>query len=88
MTDPNQHCLSPLGRYALPSSICKKAKMDGAKTLINIICQWEGKTFCSINRDRPFLHLAKKKTVIIGCDLRKPKLFDEFNLSNVGSSTI
>jgi Mrp family chromosome partitioning ATPase len=26
--------------------------------------------------------LSGKKTVIIGCDLRKPKLFDEFNLSN------
>jgi Mrp family chromosome partitioning ATPase len=25
---------------------------------------------------------VEKKTVIIGCDLRKPKLFDEFNLSN------
>ena len=41
----------------------------------------EGKTFCSINIATVFA-LSEKKTVIIGLDLRKPKLFDEFNLSN------
>jgi MinD-like ATPase involved in chromosome partitioning or flagellar assembly len=39
----------------------------------------EGKTFCSINI--VVFALSGKKTVIIGCDLRKPKLFDD-NLSN------
>jgi capsular exopolysaccharide synthesis family protein len=41
----------------------------------------EGKTFCSLNIATVFA-LSEKKTVIIGMDLRKPKLFDEFNLPN------
>ena len=41
----------------------------------------EGKTFCSINIATVFA-LSEKKTVIIGLDLRKPKLAEEFNLSN------
>jgi Mrp family chromosome partitioning ATPase len=36
----------------------------------------EGKTFCSINI-ATFFALSGKKTVIIGLDLGKPKLFDE-----------
>ena len=38
----------------------------------------EGKTFCSINIATVFA-LSEKKTVIVGLDLRKPKLADEFN---------
>jgi succinoglycan biosynthesis transport protein ExoP len=41
----------------------------------------EGKTFCSINIATIFA-LSEKKTVVIGLDLRKPKLYSEFNLSN------
>lgn len=41
----------------------------------------EGKTFCSLNIATVFA-LSEKKTVILGLDLRKPKLFDEFNLTN------
>ncbi len=41
----------------------------------------EGKTFCSINIATVFA-LSGKKTVVIGLDLRKPKLFAEFNLTN------
>ncbi|MFC3336836.1 tyrosine-protein kinase family protein [Flavobacterium palustre] len=41
----------------------------------------EGKTFCSINIATVFA-LSEKKTVIVGLDLRKPKLSQEFNLSN------
>lgn len=60
----------------------KKQNLDGAKTLmITSSVSGEGKTFCSINIATVFA-LSEKKTVIIGCDLRKPKLFDEFNLSN------
>ena len=41
----------------------------------------EGKTFCSINIATVFA-LSEKKTVIVGMDLRKPKLAQEFNLVN------
>ena len=60
----------------------KKQLVDGAKTLmITSSVSGEGKTFCSMNIATVFA-LSEKKTVIIGLDLRKPKLFDEFNLSN------
>ena len=60
----------------------KQQKLDGAKTLmITSSVSGEGKTFCTLNIATVFA-LSEKKTVIIGLDLRKPKLFDEFNLSN------
>lgn len=60
----------------------KKQNVDGAKTLmITSSVSGEGKTFCSINIATVFA-LSEKKTVVIGMDLRKPKLFDEFNLPN------
>ncbi|HSD06714.1 polysaccharide biosynthesis tyrosine autokinase [Flavobacterium sp.] len=60
----------------------KKNNIAGAKTLmITSSVSGEGKTFCSINIATVFA-LSEKKTVIIGLDLRKPKLFEEFNLSN------
>jgi tyrosine-protein kinase Etk/Wzc len=47
----------------------------------------EGKTFCSINL-ASVLALSGKKTLILGCDLRKPKIFADFNLLNdVGVTT-
>lgn len=60
----------------------KKSNVAGAKTLmITSSVSGEGKTFCSINIATVFA-LSGKKTVIVGLDLRKPKLFEEFNLSN------
>jgi succinoglycan biosynthesis transport protein ExoP len=60
----------------------KKSNIAGAKTLmITSSVSGEGKTFCSINIATVFA-LSKKKTVIVGLDLRKPKLFEEFNLTN------
>ncbi|NRT15090.1 capsular exopolysaccharide synthesis family protein [Flavobacterium sp. 28A] len=60
----------------------KKQDVEGAKTLmITSSVGGEGKTFCSINIATVFA-LSEKKTVIVGMDLRKPKLFDEFNLTN------
>lgn len=60
----------------------KKQNVDGAKTLmITSSISGEGKTFCSINIATVFA-MSEKKTVIIGLDLRKPKLAGEFNLSN------
>ena len=41
----------------------------------------EGKTFCSLNIATVFA-LSEKKTIILGLDLRKPKLFDDFNIQN------
>ena len=60
----------------------KKQLVDGGKTLmITSSISGEGKTFCSINIATVFA-LSEKKTVIVGLDLRKPKLADEFNLAN------
>ena len=60
----------------------KKQNVDGAKTLmITSSVSGEGKTYCSINIATVFA-LSEKKTVIVGLDLRKPKLFEEFNLNN------
>ena len=60
----------------------KQQNLDGAKTLmITSSVSGEGKTFCAINIATVFA-LSEKKTVVIGMDLRKPKLFAEFNLSN------
>ncbi|PKB17416.1 polysaccharide biosynthesis tyrosine autokinase [Flavobacterium sp. 5] len=60
----------------------KKNNVAGAKTLmITSSVSGEGKTFCSINIATVFA-LSEKKTVIVGLDLRKPKLSEEFNLTN------
>jgi succinoglycan biosynthesis transport protein ExoP len=59
----------------------KKQQVSGSKTLmITSSISGEGKTFCSINIATVFA-LSEKKTVIIGLDLRKPRLADEFNLT-------
>lgn len=60
----------------------KRQHVEGAKTLmITSSVSGEGKTFCSINIATVFA-LSEKKTVIVGLDLRKPKLSEEFNLTN------
>ncbi|RED19623.1 protein involved in gliding motility EpsB [Flavobacterium cutihirudinis] len=60
----------------------KKQQVSGTKTLmITSSISGEGKTFCSINIATVFA-LSEKKTVIVGLDLRKPRLADEFNLTN------
>lgn len=41
----------------------------------------EGKTFTAMNM-ASVLALSGKKTVLLGLDLRKPKIIDDFNLSN------
>ncbi|NLP57910.1 polysaccharide biosynthesis tyrosine autokinase [Lutibacter sp. B1] len=41
----------------------------------------EGKTFVSINMATVFA-LGGKKTILVGLDLRKPKIFDDFEISN------
>lgn len=60
----------------------KKQNSEGSKTLmITSSVSGEGKTFCALNIATVFA-LSEKKTVIIGLDLRKPKLFKEFNMVN------
>lgn len=47
----------------------------------------EGKTFISINLSS-IISLTGEKTILIGADMRKPKIFDDFNLENtVGLSS-
>ncbi|MHC0442772.1 polysaccharide biosynthesis tyrosine autokinase [Flavobacterium sp. 3-210] len=59
----------------------KKQQVNGSKTLmITSSISGEGKTFCSINIATVFA-LSEKKTVIVGLDLRKPRLADEFKLT-------
>ncbi|AWG21414.1 sugar transporter [Flavobacterium faecale] len=60
----------------------KQQKVDGAKTvMLTSSVSGEGKTFCSLNIATVFA-LSEKKTVIVGLDLRKPKIFSEFGLTN------
>ncbi|SFT40140.1 capsular exopolysaccharide family [Algoriphagus locisalis] len=48
----------------------------------------EGKTFCAMNLASGY-SLTGKKTVLVGCDMRKPKIFDDFGIkNNIGLSTI
>ncbi|MGB1318886.1 MAG: tyrosine-protein kinase family protein, partial [Flavobacteriales bacterium] len=48
----------------------------------------EGKSFCSINLAASFA-LGGAKTIVVGLDLRKPKLAEYFNMSNeVGASSV
>jgi len=60
----------------------KKQQVSGSKTLmITSSISGEGKTFCSINIATVFA-LSEKKTVIVGLDLRKPRLSEEFDIKN------
>jgi capsular exopolysaccharide synthesis family protein len=49
--------------------------------LITSAMPGDGKTFISINLASVY-SLLGKKTVLVGFDLRKPKIFDDFNLKN------
>ncbi len=60
----------------------KKQQVEGTKTLmLTSSVSGEGKTFCSINIATVFA-MSEKKTIIIGLDLRKPKIFQDFNITN------
>jgi len=60
----------------------KKQNVSGTKTLmITSSVSGEGKTFCSINIATVFA-MSEKRTVVVGLDLRKPKIFDDFNIKN------
>ncbi|MAZ28809.1 MAG: sugar transporter [Cytophagaceae bacterium] len=62
--------------------IYKRNNVEGSKTVsITSSISGEGKTFCSINLASVFA-LSERKTVLVGLDLRRPKIFDDFNLTN------
>ena len=60
----------------------KQQKTDGTKiVMLTSSISGEGKTFCSINLATVFA-LSQKKTIIVGLDLRKPRIFGDFNIDN------
>lgn len=60
----------------------KKQEQTGSKTLmLTSSISGEGKTFCSINIATVFA-LSEKRTVIVGLDLRKPKIYQDFQVEN------
>ncbi|MDO9274408.1 MAG: polysaccharide biosynthesis tyrosine autokinase [Lutibacter sp.] len=59
-----------------------RSTKDKCKTIIvTSSVSGEGKTFVSINMATVFA-LGGKKTVLVGLDLRKPKIFENFEVSN------
>ena len=75
-------CLIDEVIYGMLQFIYKKQGVDGTKTvLVTSSVSGEGKTFCSINIASVFA-LSQKKTVLVGLDLRKPKIFGDFDLDN------
>lgn len=62
--------------------IYKKQKIEGSKiVMLTSSISGEGKTFCTMNLATVFA-MSGKRSVIVGLDLRKPKLFDDFNIDN------
>src|SRR5690606_1338213 len=60
----------------------KKQNLTGSKTLmLTSSIGGEGKTFCSLNLATVFA-LNEKKTIVVGLDLRRPKICGDFNLNN------
>jgi succinoglycan biosynthesis transport protein ExoP len=60
----------------------KKQNLAGAKTvMITSSVSGEGRVFCSIN-SATVIVLSEKKTVIVRVEVRKPKLFADFNCTN------
>jgi succinoglycan biosynthesis transport protein ExoP len=63
--------------------IYKKQQIEGSKiVMLTSSVSGEGKTFCTMNLATIFA-MSNKKTVIVGLDLRKPKLFDDFKIDNI-----
>lgn len=70
-------------RSSLQFMYKKQKQKDGAKILmLTSSVSGEGKTYCSINLATVFA-LSDKKTVIVGLDLRKPRIFGDFNINNI-----
>ncbi|MFB0903943.1 MAG: polysaccharide biosynthesis tyrosine autokinase [Nonlabens sp.] len=62
--------------------IYNQDSLYGSRTImITSSVSGEGKTFTSINLATVFA-LSGKRTILVGMDLRKPKIFDDFNIEN------
>jgi tyrosine-protein kinase Etk/Wzc len=62
--------------------IYKRQDVEGGRTLmVTSSVSGEGKTYCSINIATVHA-LSGKKTILLGLDLRKPKIFGDFNIAN------
>lgn len=60
----------------------KKQNLTGSKVLmLTSSVSGEGKTYCSVNLATVFA-LSEKKTIVVGLDLRRPKIYGDFNLNN------
>ena len=69
-------------RTSLQFSFEKQGKEQTNRCiLVTSSVSGEGKTFTAINLASVF-SLSNKKTLILGLDLRKPKIFDDFDLHN------
>src|SRR5690606_10589156 len=68
-------------RSSLQFTLNKTPKEGGRTIMVTSSVSGEGKTFCSINIATVYA-LSGKKTILLGLDLRKPKIFDDFGLSN------
>ncbi len=53
----------------------------GKTVMITSSVSGEGKTFCSVNIATVYA-LSGKKTLLLGLDLRKPRIFEDFKISN------
>jgi len=73
---------------ALRSNLNYFTGNEGKKVfMVSSSISGEGKTFTTINLATVFA-LSGKKTLIVGADMRRPKIFQDFNCSNdVGLST-
>ena len=60
----------------------RKLQEAGGKTLmVTSSVSGEGKTFTAMNMATAYA-ISGKKTILLGLDLRKPKIFEDFKLSN------
>jgi tyrosine-protein kinase Etk/Wzc len=58
-----------------------QTRVGGRTLMITSSVSGEGKTFTSINVSTAYA-LSGKKTILLGLDLRKPKIFGDFNINN------
>lgn len=68
-------------RSSLQFILNKDESEQGKTIMITSSVSGEGKTFCSINIATVYA-LSGKKTILLGLDLRKPKIFDDFHMTN------
>jgi len=68
-------------RSSLQFLFPKMVLNEGRTIMLTSSISGEGKTFCSINLASIYA-LSNKKTILVGLDLRKPKIFEDFDLKN------